>query len=196
MSISLKWGSERLHIAFPGDQVALGALREHISGHIGVPKERLKMIKSGAVMNDDSLTLAHYGIHAGTSITLVGSADVLQEPPSRRPPPPPKPEPKTEQSTINAIRTELAHVSSKIQPDVTTFLQYLRSPTPPAQSQLRQTHAMLGELLLQSLLKLDSIIPGEWEEARKERKVAVKQVQKLLDDLDAAWQSYVPRSAT
>lgn len=28
---------------------------------------------------------------------------------------------------------------------------------------------------------------GEWEEARKERKIAVKEVQALLDRLDGAW---------
>jgi hypothetical protein len=51
-----------------------------------------------------------------------------------------------------------------------------------------QEHNRLGELLLQSLLRLDAVnAEGEWLEARKERKVAVKEVQRLLDRLDGAW---------
>ena len=49
-------------------------------------------------------------------------------------------------------------------------------------------HARLGELLLQSLLRLDGIAAeGEWEQARRERKAAVKEVQMLLDRLDESW---------
>ncbi|GAA6007351.1 hypothetical protein JCM11491_003098 [Sporobolomyces phaffii] len=45
----------------------------------------------------------------------------------------------------------------------------------------------LSEILLQGLLKLDSIeIPSGYENARKERKEAVKQVQDVLDRVDLA----------
>jgi hypothetical protein len=45
----------------------------------------------------------------------------------------------------------------------------------------------LSEILLQGLLKLDSIeIPSGYENARKERKEAVKQVQDVLDRVDRA----------
>ena len=55
---------------------------------------------------------------------------------------------------------------------------------------LTQEHTRLGELLLQSLLRLDAInAEGEWEEARKERKSAVREVQGLLDRLDGGWRS-------
>ena len=51
-------------------------------------------------------------------------------------------------------------------------------------------HKRLDELLLQSLLRLDAITPdGSWEEARRERKSAVKEVQGLLNKLDAGWKS-------
>ena len=47
-----------------------------------------------------------------------------------------------------------------------------------------------AELLLQSLLRLDAITAeGEWENARKERKGAVKEVQALLDRLDGGWRA-------
>ena len=45
----------------------------------------------------------------------------------------------------------------------------------------------LSETLLQSLLKLDSIeIPVGWQDARKERKEAVRDVQAVLDRIDRA----------
>lgn len=51
-------------------------------------------------------------------------------------------------------------------------------------------HVRLGELLLQTLLRLDAIATeGEWEEARKERKGAVREVQALLDRLDGGWRA-------
>lgn len=47
-------------------------------------------------------------------------------------------------------------------------------------------------MLLQSLLRLDAInAEGEWEEARRERKLAVKEVQSLLDRLDGGWRRRV-----
>ena len=56
------------------------------------------------------------------------------------------------------------------------------------QADVTLEHARLGELLLQSLLRLDAInAEGEWEDARKERKGAVREVQALLDKLDGAW---------
>ena len=53
-----------------------------------------------------------------------------------------------------------------------------------------QEHVRLGELLLQSLLRLDAITAeGEWELARRERKGAVREVQALLDRLDGGWRA-------
>ncbi|GAA5861114.1 hypothetical protein JCM1840_003085 [Sporobolomyces johnsonii] len=50
-----------------------------------------------------------------------------------------------------------------------------------------RTLLYLSEVLLQGLLKLDSIeIPSSYAEARKERKEAVRRVQSVLDRVDAA----------
>ena len=55
---------------------------------------------------------------------------------------------------------------------------------------MEQEHVRLGEMLLQALLRLDAIQPeSEWEQARKERKGAVKEVQALLDRLDGGWRA-------
>ncbi|BGP25311.1 hypothetical protein JCM10295v2_004234 [Rhodotorula toruloides] len=55
-------------------------------------------------------------------------------------------------------------------------------PAPP-----RRTLLYLSEVLLQGLLKLDSIeIPSGYAEARRERKEAVRRVQEVLDRVDSA----------
>jgi len=63
------------------------------------------------------------------------------------------------------------------------------SETPTVFS-LEKEHTRLAELLLQSLLRLDAIqTEGAWEDARAERKIAVKEVQGLLDRLDGGWKA-------
>lgn len=50
--------------------------------------------------------------------------------------------------------------------------------------------------MLQLLLFLDSLeCPSGWDDARKERKEAVRTVQGLLDRLDAAWVDAKARAA-
>lgn len=146
-------------------------------------------------------TVSAYGIKEKSTIAIVGGGDNSISSKSA-------PERRTEESTISQIRGELDKVREKLQPDVDDFLSALHSSTtssvPPPQpaakpassrtvgkqADLAQEHMRLGELLLQSLLRLDAIIAeGEWEEARKERKGAVREVQGLLDRLDGGWKS-------
>ncbi|KAF7790415.1 hypothetical protein EIP86_001370 [Pleurotus ostreatoroseus] len=146
--------------------------------------------------------ISAYGIKQNSKIAIIGGGDnnVSSKP---------VPERRTEDSTIAQIRTELENVRRKLQPDVDDFLFALHptktSSAPPPQpadrswqrtgkdvkqTDLAQEHIRLGELLLQSLLRLDAITAeGEWEEARKERKGAVREVQGLLDRLDGGWRA-------
>lgn len=121
----------------------------------------------------------------------------------------------TEDSVIGQIQTELSKIRKTIAPLVEIFLVNV-GPSPsvstpsttktqpntsqstksaatsstPTPSDLEQEHLRLGELLLQSLLRFDLInMDGEWVEARKERKLAIKEVQSLLDKLDSGWKS-------
>lgn len=127
-----------------------------------------------------------------------------------------KPAERTEASTVAQIRGELDAVRRTLKPDVDAFLTTLNPAAPsttasaPApqigstavsrdnkaaqlggrNTDIELEHRRLGELLLQSLLRLDAIsAEGEWEEARKERKGAVKEVQSLLDRLDGGWRA-------
>lgn len=149
-----------------------------------------------------SVTVSAYGINEKSKIAIIGGGD--NSVPSAKA----TPERRTQESTISQIRTEMDKVRNTLQPDVDDFLQTLQAaptatatapvsqPPPKAtsgkQSDIKLEHARLGELLLQSLLRLDAInAEGEWEEARKERKGAVREVQSLLDRLDAGWRARI-----
>ena len=178
-----------------------------------LPCDLYASLTSPSLIHDH--TVSAYGIKAGSTIALIGGGDPIKPPSSKATPAQSEKAPRTEENTISQIRTELDKVRATLQPDVDTFLTALSpasaaahigpEPTPtalppksasPAGSGARapvdieREHVRLGELLLQSLLRLDAITAeGEWETARRERKGAVKEVQALLDRLDGGWRA-------
>ncbi|KAG0083373.1 hypothetical protein BGZ92_010823 [Podila epicladia] len=78
----------------------------------------------------------------------------------------------------------------KYEQDVETYIQSNPAPfsfqsMPPARKRLQDTHGMLSENLLQSLLRLDGVTcQPEFEVARVKRREAVKETQRLLDHVD------------
>ena len=120
--------------------------------------------------------MSTYKIRPGGTLLLLDSTPAASASPVAAVAPKP---PKTEASTIQVIRSELAAVRGTLEPSVDAFL---RTPTADAE------HTRLGELLLQALLRLDAInIDSTWTEARGERKGAVRAVQGVLDRLDKGW---------
>ncbi|KAJ3559667.1 hypothetical protein NM688_g192 [Phlebia brevispora] len=202
MTYAVKWGRERLHFPLPPPDTKLAVIRQQLAEYTQLPANSFKLVHAGAVMKDDNAPISAYGIKEKSIIAIVGGGDntIASKP---------VPERRTEESTIAQIRGELENVRQKLQPDVDDFLSTLDStatstappPQPAAkptqrkgkdvkQSDLAQEHIRLGELLLQSLLRLDAIVAeGEWEEARRERKGAVREVQGLLDRLDGGWRA-------
>ncbi|CDO68988.1 hypothetical protein BN946_scf184762.g4 [Trametes cinnabarina] len=213
MSIVVKWGRERLQFPLPPPDATLGQLRHEIAEYTHLPEKSFKLIHAGAVMKDDNAPISAYGIKPGSKIALIGTGDTLPPPPSRAARK--EKEPRTEQGTVSQIRTELDKVRNTLRPDVESFLAALSPSSAAAQvgpsptrtaaapkpasaaasgsrapADLEKEHLRLGELLLQTLLRLDAInAEGEWEEARRERKGAVKEVQSLLDRLDSGWRA-------
>ncbi|KZP34134.1 hypothetical protein FIBSPDRAFT_846234 [Athelia psychrophila] len=215
MSILVKWGRERLHIPLPPPETKLGDVRKALADYTHLPANSFKLIHAGAVMKDDNAPLSAYALRANSTIALIAppaitSSSAAHQKPSaqaNRPPQKKREEPKTEQNTITAIHAEVNKVRSTLLPDVNAFLSTLTRPAPaaaaaqpqagyrppPAQRVLgqlspAQNHTRLSELLLQVLLKLDAITPeGAWEQARRERKGAVREVQGVLDRLDGEW---------
>lgn len=148
------------------------------------------------------LTVSTYGIRENSTIAIIGGD---QKPPSgsasssKRQNGSARP---TEQSTIDKIRAELTTIHENLVPSLDTFLTTISAPSSaPArngnvsagaggEAELAQEHARIGELLLQALLRLDVIpLESEWQDARKERKVTVREVQGLLDKLDGGWKA-------
>ncbi|TFK54121.1 hypothetical protein OE88DRAFT_1624912 [Heliocybe sulcata] len=186
MSYVVKWGRERLHFPLPDPSTKLSYLRKQIADYTQLPENSFKLVHGGAVMKDDNAPISAYSIRPNSTIALIGG-ESLSEPPKSKSS---KAEPRTEQSTLAQIRAERQGVEDGLAKEVDAFVTTL-PPSKPDQAQvktLQPTHARLSELLLQSLLRLDAInAEGGWEEARKERKEAVREVQKVLDRLDGAW---------
>lgn len=136
-----------------------------------------------------SITVSAYGVGNGSTLYMVGTAD---RPPSGTAPAPPRETPQraTEPELISKINEELQQTRQSLVPPLDTFLGDLESSTHPLTSELEREHVRLGELLLQSLLRLDALMPeGTWEAARTLRKGAVREVQGLLDKLDDGWRA-------
>ncbi|KAF7983333.1 hypothetical protein HWV62_23036 [Athelia sp. TMB] len=205
-----------LHIPLPPPETKLGEVRKALADYTHLPIGSFKLIHAGAVMKDDNAPLYAYSLRANSTIALIAPPAISSAHPSAPAAPAHKTrapqkaqEPKTEASTITAIRGEVAKVRGTLQPEVDAFLSSLPAPA-QTQTQTRtrtassagypqtqrvlgqltpaQTHTKLSELLLQSLLRLDAMAPeGGWEDARRERKGAVREVQGVLDRLDGEW---------
>jgi hypothetical protein len=131
--------------------------------------DAFKLIHAGAVMKDDNATLSSYNIKPNATLALIPIAAPPQRTDQQRP---------TEQATRARIAAERDLLRNSLAQDIAAFV-----PSP-------QEHARLAELLLQSLLRLDAIVPEPaWADAREERRQAVKEVQEALDALDHAWRA-------
>ncbi|KZS93942.1 hypothetical protein SISNIDRAFT_453655 [Sistotremastrum niveocremeum HHB9708] len=200
MGLTIKWGKERFYLDLPPPETKLATVRQFIADQTHLPKDAFKMIHAGGVMKDDSAPISAYGLKPKSNITVIGSGEL---PPSRPGGVGAKStERLTEQSTIATIRSELEGLRGTLVPALDKFLSNIQSDAKTLAADAEQEHARIAELLLQCLLRLDTLSPeGEWVDARKERKVAVKEVQSLLDRLDGAWKaarnsnSNVPSSA-
>ncbi|KDQ21837.1 hypothetical protein BOTBODRAFT_50374 [Botryobasidium botryosum FD-172 SS1] len=182
MAFVCKWGTERYHLPLPPPDTPLSVLRGILSQHTHLPPHSFQLIFAGAIMKNDSASIASYGIVPGCSIHIYQPASqraAASAPAARTP-----------QSTLQSLQSELDNVHSTLSAPIGEFMSSLppHNPAPPPRAQLAQTHTRLGEMLLQSLLRLDAIVPEPaWDDVRLARKNAVKEVQGLLDRLDASW---------
>ncbi|KAF8585962.1 hypothetical protein K439DRAFT_1409478 [Ramaria rubella] len=186
MSLTVKWGKERLYITLPSPDPKLGVIRQTLADYSHIPAENIKLIFGGGIMKDDSYPISAYGIGDGSTLHMVGAAE---HPPSKNAPAPKEaPQRLTEPALISKIEEELHRIRQSLIPPLDAFLGTLNSSSSPPTPEMEREHIRLGELLLQSLLRLDSYTPeGSWEDARSLRKGAVREVQSLLDKLDDGW---------
>lgn len=126
-----------------------------------------------------------FNLKPNATIQLIGSAAPV---PSARPQAPGKEVRTTQAAMVKTIQAEIDSIHRELLPSLTAFELSLNAPEEPSRESLKQEYTRLGELLLQTLLRLDSFTPeGDWEEARKARKEAVKEIQGLLTRIDTAW---------
>ncbi|KAF9062437.1 hypothetical protein BDP27DRAFT_1368833 [Rhodocollybia butyracea] len=198
MQLTIKWGKEKTSFNIEDPSIPLRVLKESIASWTHLPYENIKLIHSGAVLKADDVPLSSYRLRPNATLQLVGSAEHI--PASSGGPQ------KSDASTTSQIQEQLNSVRSNLVPSLQTFLDTLprvSNPHPSTAtpltnsnatsfSPLQKEHAKLNELFLQALLNLDAIIiDTEWEQARQERKAAVKEVQGYLDRLDDAWNSRI-----
>jgi hypothetical protein len=180
----------------PGTKLAV--IRKQIADHTHLPHSSFKLVHAGAVMKDDSAPslwrrnpfsdvfthiiapVSSYGLKNKSTIAVVGGPEQVSTAPER----------KTENHVIAQIKSELDKVRTGLLPSVNDFLNSLSNQMITPRDGLDQEHKRLGELLLQSLLRLDAIhAESEWEQARIDRKAGVREVQALLDRLDNGWKA-------
>ncbi|KAG6836847.1 hypothetical protein H0H93_002288 [Arthromyces matolae] len=173
MTITVKWGKERITFDLPAPDTPLYAIRKTLADYTHLPVNGFKLIHAGAIMKDDNSPISAYDLSHNSVIALIGSADSPSKHFAAASP--------SEHAVLSDIHSELNSVRSALKPSLDAFLL---APTD------HKEHTRLGELLLQSLLRLDGVTAdATWEHARKERKDAVKEVQGMLDQLDNAWSS-------
>ncbi|KAK2464219.1 hypothetical protein APHAL10511_003676 [Amanita phalloides] len=166
--ISLRTPNARLLIDLPPPHTPLASLRSLIAHRTGLPPTAFKLIHAGALLNDDAAPISAYHLRPNSKLSLIPLAPQVLRPPSET----------SENAVLSLIHAELHSVRSNLSPDLNAFLI----------NGVQKDHTRLGELLLQSLLRLDGIATEHyWDLARHERKAAVREVQDMLDRLDARW---------
>ncbi|KAL1695469.1 hypothetical protein GGG16DRAFT_109136 [Schizophyllum commune] len=189
--VHVKWGREKLSFQLPDPSTRLGDIRQSIAEYTHLPPNAFKLVHSGVVMKDDNAPISAYHLKPNSTIAVIGTADAPPSAPAQQAKPTPAP-PRSEQSTINLIQSEMQNVRSSLGRDLENLLGSLPQYHTAGDNKafMDREHLRLGELLLQSLLRLDGInAESEWQDARRERKESVREVQGLLDRLDGAWQN-------
>ncbi|EJD02888.1 uncharacterized protein FOMMEDRAFT_140708 [Fomitiporia mediterranea MF3/22] len=134
MTLSVRWGREKLRVPIPAPDTKLGTLRAILAEQTGLPPTSFKLIHAGAIMKDDNAPLSAYGLRSGSRIALIdggANAHTLVPPPAEEPAAQTKPT--TEEGTIAVIRDELKQVQDRIVPALDAFLTVI-SPAPPSAS--------------------------------------------------------------
>ncbi|EOR00268.1 hypothetical protein J056_001154 [Wallemia ichthyophaga EXF-994] len=158
--INFNYKASNIQIPFNNSSQPLYQLLEKLSTQLSIPQDQFKLIYKGLVIRDSSRSLDDLKISNNSTImVLVNHSQNIDK----------------QQQLVNTIENILNNNVLPLQPQLE---QFESSPT-------EQSKLVLQELLLQSILKLDSIIlPSEFNQARDVRKHSIKTTQSFLDRLD------------
>ncbi|KAJ3402907.1 hypothetical protein HDU80_004649 [Chytriomyces hyalinus] len=197
MSVIVSFKGRKMEMPLQGGDT-LRDLVNRCEAETGVPSDRIKLLASGVMMKDLNASLIHYGIKSGSKIMMMG--DNAPTPTGPRPTAVPKPStpPMTpEQTAIHKLSEIDASLAKTIMPLVEEYTnsatayasQESSNDTHISAKKLKDGHARVSELILQTLLKVDEVLVGENDELRMRRKDAVRRCNALLDRVDAAKES-------
>jgi BAG domain/Ubiquitin family len=191
-TIEIHHGKQTLRLTFPPgtlEALPVAELKSQARKEARLPDDMtIKLLFQGKRL-DDKDTVGKYNVRNGSRILMTSSKKPERPPSESRSgtsTPKPKPTssavaPQTPLEKIAAIRQDSKHLYGE---RVSTFVK-----NPPSTRKERlETKERLNELLLQQLMKFDNvdISPDDFasNEARLERKAAIKWVQGLMDEID------------
>ncbi|KAJ9114221.1 hypothetical protein QFC22_005673 [Naganishia vaughanmartiniae] len=212
IKIVVKFERDRYNIPIPNPSLTtVATLIQTLSTQIGIPTSQIKLIYNGAVLKSSSSTIASCGIKDGSTLVVVGANSIpssgtadlsgggstvgVQQKKKK------EVVPTTDEGLVEYVNAkasivdELAKDVEDFQQNVNAYLASKKSGATPSSGEpvptltaLHQTHMKLSELLLQGLLRLDSIdVPSHFTLSRAARKEAVRKVQGALNIVDGGW---------
>lgn len=193
-TIEIRHGKKAYFLSFSADELqnlSIGEVKARARKEAKLDDVEIKLLFQGKRLNDDD-TLVKYNVRDGSRI-LMTSAQKLERPPVPQPPPPSftskPPPPATKTAVSQSALEKIAAIRQSIKNTYGAQISdFVKSP-PSTRKERVDTKARLSELLLQQLLKFDDVIidPDDFgsNEARLERKAAIKWVQGLMEQIDS-----------
>ena len=178
--IYVKHGKNDYEFQFPlgaisSGAVTVGALRAKAAQETKVDANRVSLVGLGRNLKDDSATLRSLGMGSGTKVLCMASQQksISVKPVTIAPPNQLSPKEK-----IEAVKQAVQ--------DKTGALTQAFVSNPPVDAKEREdTHRKISETIMGELLKLDGIESDD-PAVRLRRKEVVKEIQRVLESLDAA----------
>ncbi|TIA88214.1 hypothetical protein E3P99_02742 [Wallemia hederae] len=160
--INFSYKATKIAIPYQNTSQPLSLLTAKLSSQLSIPEDQFKLIYKGLVIRDASRSLDELKITNNATIMVLVQQSLNID---------------KQQQLVQSIESILNNQVLPLEPQL---LDYEKSPS-------EQSKLVLQELLLQSILKLDSIVlPSEYTDARNIRKHSIKTTQSFLDRLDAA----------
>lgn len=158
--INFSYKSTKISIPYENTSQPLKQLTSKLSSQLSIPEDQFKLIYKGLVVRDFNRSLDDLKISNNSTIMVLVNQSLNID---------------KQQQLVSSIETIL---NSQVLPLEPQLQDYEKAPSD-------QSKLVLQELLLQSILKLDSIIlPSEYTDARNIRKHSIKITQSFLDRLD------------
>lgn len=160
--INFSFKGSIISINYSSSTERLSSLVAQLASRLTLRENQLKLIYKGLVIRDFNRTLDDLKITSNATIMVLVTQKLNID---------------TQQQFIADIESILNTQVLPLEPQLKEY-----EVTPTEQSKL-----VLQELLLQSILKLDSMtLPSEFTDARNIRKHSIKTTQSFLDRLDSA----------